>query len=126
MDNTCVMCMVVYICVGPAPWDVEADIAALFSKHSVKDVRKIEQKTRLDIERKKEELRQMVGYVTFQSFSCPLSPPCSPLSHSLSSLISPLSLIPPVPFLCSERYRDLIDAADSIMGLRTGSEQVCY
>lgn len=69
---------------GPTPWDVEADISALFSKHSVEEVRQIEQKTRLDIERKKEDLRQMVG----------------------------------------ERYRDLIDAADSIMELRTGSEQI--
>ena len=42
-------------------WDVEADISVLFSKHSVEQVRQIEQKTRLDIERKKEELRQMVG-----------------------------------------------------------------
>lgn len=47
--------------VGPTPWDVEADISALFSKHSVEEVRQIEQKTRLDIERKKEDLRQMVG-----------------------------------------------------------------
>lgn len=44
-----------------SPWEVEADISALLSKHSVEEVRKIEQKTRLDIERKKEELRQMVG-----------------------------------------------------------------
>ena len=47
--------------VGESPWEVEADISALLSKHSVEEVRKIEQRTRLDIERKKEELRQMVG-----------------------------------------------------------------
>jgi hypothetical protein len=63
---------------------VEADVSALLAKHTVDEVRQIEQKTRLDIERKKEELRQMVG----------------------------------------ERYRDLIDAADSIMELHTGSKQV--
>jgi hypothetical protein len=69
---------------GGGPWEVEADISSLLSKHSVEEVRRIEQRTRLDIERKKEELRQMVG----------------------------------------ERYRDLIDAADSIMELETDSKQV--
>ena len=46
---------------GPTPWDVESDISILFCQHSVEEVRKMEQKTRLDIERKKEDLRQMVG-----------------------------------------------------------------
>ena len=46
---------------GGGPWEVEADISSLLSKHYVEEVRRIEQKTRLDIERKKEELRQLVG-----------------------------------------------------------------
>ena len=49
------------MCVAPTHWDVETDISALFSKHTIEEVRQIEQKTRLDIERKKEDLRQMVG-----------------------------------------------------------------
>ena len=57
------MCCTVHALCAHAgsPWEVEADISVLLSKHSVEEVRKIEQETRLDIERKKEELRQMVG-----------------------------------------------------------------
>ena len=61
VDTHVTVVVVVCLCVGSAPWDVETDISALFSKHSVEEVRKIEQQTRLDIERKKEDLRQMVG-----------------------------------------------------------------
>lgn len=60
-------------------WDAEVDTNALFCRHTVEEVRQIAQRTRLDIERKKEDLRQMVG----------------------------------------ERYRDLIDAADSIVDMKT-------
>ena len=56
------LCVVVSIGGGGVePWEVEADISSLLSKHSVEEVRRIEQRTRLDIERKKEELRQLVG-----------------------------------------------------------------
>ncbi|XP_062516970.1 conserved oligomeric Golgi complex subunit 1-like [Corticium candelabrum] len=42
-------------------WDNEADTNALFQQHTVDDIRLIEQKTRMDIDKKKEDLRQMVG-----------------------------------------------------------------
>lgn len=37
------------------------DISALFEKHTVKEIQEIEKKTRLLIEKRKEDLRQMVG-----------------------------------------------------------------
>ena len=42
-------------------WDAEKDTSALFCSHSIEEIRQIEQQTRLDIERRKEDLRQMVG-----------------------------------------------------------------
>eukprot|EP01137_Pigoraptor_chileana_P026603 Opistho-2@8142 len=67
---------------APAHPDAEAD--RLFCKHTISEIRVIEKRIRGDIERKKEELRQMVG----------------------------------------ERYRDLIGAADSIMTMKTASDQI--
>ena len=54
----------------------EMDTTNMFETYTVGEIREIEKKTRQDIERKKEDLRQMVG----------------------------------------ERYRDLIEAADTITG----------
>lgn len=54
----------------------EMDTSAMFETYPIAEIRDIEKKTRQDIERKKEDLRQMVG----------------------------------------ERYRDLIEAADTITG----------
>jgi hypothetical protein len=42
-------------------WDNESDTNALFQQHTVDEIRQIERKTRMDIEKKKEDLRQMVG-----------------------------------------------------------------
>ncbi|XP_065910977.1 conserved oligomeric Golgi complex subunit 1-like [Dysidea avara] len=44
-----------------ARWDAERDTDTLFQNHSVEEIRKIERRTRNDIQIKKEELRQMVG-----------------------------------------------------------------
>ncbi|XP_068741346.1 conserved oligomeric Golgi complex subunit 1-like isoform X2 [Montipora capricornis] len=65
-------------------WDAEMDSDALFSNHTIEEIRAVEQKTRSDIERKKEDLRLMVG----------------------------------------ERYRDLIDAADTVTEMKMCSSQV--
>ncbi|XP_015773605.1 PREDICTED: conserved oligomeric Golgi complex subunit 1-like isoform X1 [Acropora digitifera] len=65
-------------------WSAEMDSDALFSNHTVVEIRAVENKTRSDIERKKEDLRLMVG----------------------------------------ERYRDLIDAADTVTEMKTCSKQV--
>ncbi|XP_064649759.1 conserved oligomeric Golgi complex subunit 1-like [Lineus longissimus] len=62
----------------------EVDSNILFEKFTVDEIRSIENKTRQDIERKKEDLRQMVG----------------------------------------ERYRDLIEAADTISDMKTSAENV--
>lgn len=40
---------------------VEKDTDNLFCSHTVEEIKKIEQQTRLDIDRRKEDLRQMVG-----------------------------------------------------------------
>ena len=40
---------------------VEKDTDNLFCFHTVEEIKKIEQQTRLDIDRRKEDLRQMVG-----------------------------------------------------------------
>ncbi|KAB7494837.1 Conserved oligomeric Golgi complex subunit 1 [Armadillidium nasatum] len=61
------------------------DVNAIFEKHSVKEIEDILKKMRSDIERKKEDLRIMVG----------------------------------------ERYRDLIEAADTISEMRNSAEAVC-
>lgn len=40
---------------------VEKDTDGLFRSRSVEEIKRIEQQTRLDIDRRKEDLRQMVG-----------------------------------------------------------------
>ena len=40
---------------------VEKDTDELFCSHTVQEIKQIEQQTRLDIDRRKEDLRQMVG-----------------------------------------------------------------
>ena len=40
---------------------VEKDTDDLFRSHTVDEIKRIEQQTRLDIDRRKEDLRQMVG-----------------------------------------------------------------
>ncbi|CAB4013243.1 Conserved oligomeric Golgi complex subunit 1, partial [Paramuricea clavata] len=65
-------------------WDAEEDSQNLFQKHSVAEIMELEKRARGDIERKKEELRLMVG----------------------------------------ERYRDLIDAADTIGEMKQCSNTV--
>ncbi|KAH9518338.1 Golgi transport complex subunit 1 [Bulinus truncatus] len=61
-----------------------ADSNVLFERHTIEEIRNLEKKTRSDIEKKKEDLRVMVG----------------------------------------ERYRDLIDAADTITDMKTSAENV--
>ncbi|XP_071477310.1 conserved oligomeric Golgi complex subunit 1-like [Diadema antillarum] len=56
----------------------------LFEKYTVEEIRKLERETRADIEKKKEDLRQMVG----------------------------------------ERYRDLIEAADTITDMKNCAEKI--
>ncbi|EDV26813.1 uncharacterized protein TRIADDRAFT_54105 [Trichoplax adhaerens] len=65
-------------------WSSEADTDRLFRDNSIDQIRNREKSIRGDIERKKEELRQMVG----------------------------------------ERYRDLIDAADTIAAMQVSSSEV--
>ncbi|XP_036366016.1 conserved oligomeric Golgi complex subunit 1 isoform X4 [Octopus sinensis] len=62
----------------------EMDTNLMFEKYTIQEIREIEKKNRLDIERKKEELRIMVG----------------------------------------ERYRDLIEAADTITDMKKSSQNV--
>uniref|UniRef100_A0A0L8GYS1 Conserved oligomeric Golgi complex subunit 1 n=1 Tax=Octopus bimaculoides TaxID=37653 RepID=A0A0L8GYS1_OCTBM len=62
----------------------EMDTNLMFEKFTIQEIREIEKKNRLDIERKKEELRVMVG----------------------------------------ERYRDLIEAADTITDMKKSSQNV--
>ncbi|XP_013380864.1 conserved oligomeric Golgi complex subunit 1 [Lingula anatina] len=70
--------------VKPAMPAHEMDTNVLFEKFTVDEIRQIERKIRSDIERKKEDLRQMVG----------------------------------------ERYRDLIEAADTISEMKKSAENV--
>lgn len=63
---------------------------------------------RLDIERKKEELRQLVGYV----YTCTLT---------LFQLM--FVLINAHPFF-SERYRDMIESADSVISMKESTVNV--
>lgn len=62
----------------------DVDANALFERHTIQEIRDLEKKTRSNIEKKKEDLRVMVG----------------------------------------ERYRDLIDAADTISDMKTSAENV--
>ncbi|GFO40997.1 conserved oligomeric Golgi complex subunit 1-like [Plakobranchus ocellatus] len=64
----------------------ESNATILFEKHTVEKIRHLEKETRLDIEKKKEDLRVMVG----------------------------------------ERYRDLIEAADTITDMKTSAENVSH
>lgn len=65
-------------------WSVEKEVNGYFCKHTIEEVRKIEQNIRLLVEQKKEDLRQMVG----------------------------------------ERYRELVEAADSVVDMKAHSERV--
>ncbi|XP_038072145.1 conserved oligomeric Golgi complex subunit 1-like [Patiria miniata] len=67
---------------GPSVLDM--DTGQLFETYTIEEIRKIERETRSDIEKKKEDLRQMVG----------------------------------------ERYRDLIDAADTISDMKACTEKI--
>ncbi|KAL5481989.1 hypothetical protein EMCRGX_G022267 [Ephydatia muelleri] len=69
-----------------ATWNVEKEVNGYFCAHTIEEIKKIEQNTRLLVEQKKEDLRQMVG----------------------------------------ERYRELVDAADSVVEMKTHSEQVLH
>lgn len=62
----------------------DTNVSGLFEKFSIEEIREIEKKTRQDIEKKKEDLRQMVG----------------------------------------ERYRELIEAADTISEMKQSTEKV--
>ena len=42
-------------------WDVERDTDTLFREHGVEEIKEIEKQTRLDIDSRREDLRQMVG-----------------------------------------------------------------
>ena len=44
-------------------WDVNKDTDHLFQEHGVEAVKNIEKQTRLDIDQRRVDLRQMVGYV---------------------------------------------------------------
>jgi len=69
---------------GEAATMQNSDANSLFEKHTIEEIRALEKATRSDIEKKKEELRLMVG----------------------------------------ERYRDLIDAADTIADMKLSAENV--
>lgn len=60
------------------------DVTTLFEGKTIQEILAIEQSTRTEIEKKKENLRQMVG----------------------------------------ERYRDIIDAADTIRDMKSNAEKV--
>ena len=42
-------------------WDVNKDINRMFQEHTIEEMKGLEKKTRLDIDRRREDLRQMVG-----------------------------------------------------------------
>ena len=42
-------------------WDVNKDTDRLFREHRISEVQEIEKQTRLDIDQRREDLRQMVG-----------------------------------------------------------------
>lgn len=42
-------------------WDVDKDTNRLFQEHGVDEMKEIEKQARLDIDRRREDLRQMVG-----------------------------------------------------------------
>ncbi|XP_071794705.1 conserved oligomeric Golgi complex subunit 1-like [Asterias amurensis] len=67
---------------GPSVLDMDTE--QLFEKYTIEEIRKVERSTRAEIEKKKEDLRQMVG----------------------------------------ERYRDLIDAADTISDMKACTEKI--
>ncbi|KAL8616686.1 hypothetical protein ACOMHN_031668 [Nucella lapillus] len=69
---------------GPLPGMEVADTSELFEKHTIEEIRDREKKIRAEIEKKKEDLRVMVG----------------------------------------ERYRDLIEAADTITAMKNSAENV--
>jgi hypothetical protein len=47
--------------VATPTWDVEKDTDKLFRDHRIEEIRQIEKQTRLDIDSRREDLRQMVG-----------------------------------------------------------------
>lgn len=72
---------------------------------------------RQDIEGKKEELRQMVGYVNKSNQWWHF---CSPQFICRGMFIIVLFVA-----LCRERYRDLIEAADTISEMKRSTDSVC-
>jgi hypothetical protein len=79
------------------------DIDSIFVKYTINEIRDIEEKIKVDMERKKEELRSMVGY----------------------DIISYFILFIFNIYLIRERYRDLIEAADAIFEMKTCAKGVC-
>ena len=47
--------------VATPTWDVEKDTDTLFRLHGIEEIKQIEKQTRLDIDSRREGLRQMVG-----------------------------------------------------------------
>ena len=85
--------------------DIEKlDIDSIFTKYTINEIRDIEEKIKTDMEKKKEELRSMVGWEDkrFSYFDrC--------FHESL---------------FFSERYRDLIEAADAIFEMKNCAKGV--
>jgi hypothetical protein len=81
------------------------DIDTIFVKYTINEIRDIEEKIKADMERKKEELRSMVGYEYY--------------------LIVDFFLVIFNIYLIRERYRDLIEAADAIFEMKTCAKGVC-
>lgn len=86
---------------------LDLDVDNLFEKHSVSEIETVNQQIRNEIEKKKEELRSMVGYAVLLSrLLCPQSTSLIALYHS------------------RERYRDLLKAADTINDMKKTSSDV--
>lgn len=47
--------------VATPTWDVEKDTNTLFQEHTIEEIKQIEKQTRLNIDSRREDLRQMVG-----------------------------------------------------------------
>lgn len=82
---------------------LELDIEKLFEDHKIEEIIEIEKQLDAEIEKKRIELRSMVGYV----------------ANILSCLFSTLCFID-----FRDRYKDVLTASDEIINMKTISEDI--
>lgn len=82
----------------------ELDVDKLFQENTIEDIIKLERVIENEIEKKRVELRMMVGYV---------------ISDTVYTKLIKLFF-----FIISDRYKDILTASDAIISMKSISENI--